>query len=89
MNSCGDLGNGKSILVGPEGDILHQSEQQEEIVPVVVDLERVRHSRKHGVLGLGQPLKSFRDRPLDFPQYSDTGSNYLDSLGELVKPERM
>ena len=43
-----------------------------------------------GIRGLGQPLKSFRDRALDFPVYmrGDHTNADLNSVGSLVKPER-
>jgi hypothetical protein len=36
------------------------------IIPIEINMEKVRRSRELGVLRLGQPLKSFRDRPVDF-----------------------
>jgi len=89
INSCGQLGNGRSLIIGPEGDIIHQSGRTGEPVPVMLDLERVRHTRETGILGLGQPLKSFRDGTLTFPQYRPgASSDALDRLGELKKPQR-
>jgi predicted amidohydrolase len=89
INSCGDLGNGKSLIVGPEGDIVHQSGGVEEPIPVILDLERVGYTRETGILGLGQPLKSFRDGEVAYPQYKPgASSSTLDSLGDLKKPER-
>jgi len=42
-----------------------------------------------GVLRLGQPLKSFRDRKVKFDIYKeDAKSPYLNSLGQLNKPTR-
>ena len=66
VNSTGDLAYGKSIMVGPEGDVIHQAGRGEEIIPVRLDLERVRRARRDGTLTLGQPLKSFRDTPADY-----------------------
>lgn len=85
INSCGELGNGKSIIVGPDGDVIHQSGTQQELIPVMLDLERTRRSREQGVLSLGQPLKSFRDSDIRYPQYT-TRSDYLASLGPLEVP---
>ncbi|HRV81151.1 MAG TPA: carbon-nitrogen hydrolase family protein, partial [Planctomycetota bacterium] len=61
-----------------------------ELIPIEVDIERVQRSRENGVLRLGQPLKSFRDRKVNFDIY-DQGRRlpYLDSLGDLKKPARM
>ncbi len=90
INGIGAGGVGRSIVVGPDGDILHQAGPTEEIIPLEIDLDRVRRSRKRGLRNLGQPLKSFRDAPIDFPvgMRSAPGREYLDTLGPLVKPTR-
>lgn len=90
INGTGAMGNGRSIVVGPSGDVLHQSGIGEEIVPIEIDMQRVRRERERGLRGLGQPLKSFRDRDVDFSLYrSENGSSpFLDSLGPLAKPVR-
>ncbi|MCB1829008.1 MAG: carbon-nitrogen hydrolase family protein, partial [Gammaproteobacteria bacterium] len=43
-----------------------------------------------GIRSLGQPLKSFRDRPVEFPAYlrNEKSEAYLHSLGPLIKPHR-
>jgi hypothetical protein len=70
--------------------VLYSAAGGEETIPVEIDLDRVRRERETGIRGLGQPLKSFRDRPVDFSVYHreafDTA--YLDSLGPLARPER-
>ncbi|MGF1571508.1 MAG: carbon-nitrogen hydrolase family protein [Sumerlaeia bacterium] len=90
INGCGELGNGQSIIVGPAGDILHQAGHSEQMIPLEIDLDRVRRSREVGLRGLGQPLKSFRDRTAQFEIYSkaDAAGNYLQTLGELQKAAR-
>lgn len=89
INGLGDGGNGHSIVIGPHGDILHQSGSAPEIIPLEIDLDRVLRAREIGLRGLGQPLKSFRDRKVRFPLYQEGGeSEYLHTLGPLVKPER-
>ena len=90
INGSGDGGVGRSIIVAPSGYVLHQAAGGNEIMPVEINLARVRRERRVGVLGLGQPLKSFRDRPVEFPVYqgSHTAQHYLQSLGPLHKPER-
>jgi hypothetical protein len=47
-------------------------------------------SARSGIRGLGQTLKSFRDRPIEFPVYQKHlgKTDYLDSLGPLIKPTR-
>ncbi|MBQ0846240.1 carbon-nitrogen hydrolase family protein [Marinobacter psychrophilus] len=90
FNGTGAMGNGRSIVVGPSGDVIHQCGVGEEIVPVEVDFSRVRRERERGLHGLGQPLKSFRDRSVNFSLYNnENGSSpYLDTLGPLAKPVR-
>lgn len=83
-------GVGKSIVVGPAGDVLHQAGEAPEIIPIELNLGRVRRGRERGLRGLGQPLKSFRDREVEFPVYHrDSNSEYLSSLGRLEKPQRV
>ncbi len=90
INGAGDGGNGRSIIVGPAGDILHQSGHGEEMIPLEIDLDRVRRSREIGLRGLGQPLKSFRDRKAKFDVYREPErfQTFLDTLGPLSKPSR-
>ncbi|MCB1889144.1 MAG: carbon-nitrogen hydrolase family protein [Rhodocyclaceae bacterium] len=90
INGVGDGGTGRSIVVDPSGYVLHQAGTGEETIPVEIDLARVRRERERGIRGLGQPLKSFRDRPVEFPAYRrrEGGDDFLDSLGPLVKPTR-
>lgn len=90
INGFGDCGNGRSIIVGPAGEVLYEGQSAQEMIPFEIDFDRVRRSREFGLRGLGQQLKSFRDRRVDFALYKDEGRTwpYLQSLGELVKPER-
>jgi predicted amidohydrolase len=90
INGIGDGGNGRSILVSPTGDVLYTAGTNEEMLPIEIDMDRVQRSRQVGLKGLGQPLKSFRDRAVDFTVY-DRGSGvaaYLDTLGPLEKMAR-
>lgn len=89
INGLGVGGNGRSIVCDPDGQVLHEAGSGEELIPLEIDFENVRHSRERGVLTLGQPLKSFRDSPIEFPIYHPGAkSSYLDSLGPLEKPGR-
>jgi predicted amidohydrolase len=90
INGAGDGGVGRSIIVGPSGYVIHQAQGGEETIPVEINLERVRRERDVGILGIGQPLKSFRDRPVDFPVYRRDGiaDAYLNSLGPIALPQR-
>lgn len=88
INASGEYGNGQSIITDPQGMVLHQAGENEEIMPVEVDFNLVRRTRERGIQGLGQPLKSFRDHPenTDLP---DTAQIYLNQLGELTMPEKV
>jgi predicted amidohydrolase len=90
INGVGDGGTGRSIIVGPSGYVIHEAAGGPEAMPVEIDLERVRRERETGIRGLGQTLKSFRDRLVDFPVYQRSGPTevYLRSLGPLAKPVR-
>ena len=90
INGFGDCGNGRSIIVGPAGEVLYQGQSAQEMIPFEIDFERVRRSREVGLRGLGQQLKSFRDRKIEFGVYAPEGRTwpYLQSLGDLVKPDR-
>jgi len=90
INGLEDGGTGRSIICGPDGRVLYQASTGPEHIPIEVDMERVHYSRTKGILRLGQPLKSFRDRNVDFDIYRKGKSlPYLRSLGELIKPTRM
>lgn len=90
INGLADGGTGRSIVCGPDGRVLYQAGTGPELIPIEVDLDRVQRSREHGVLRLGQPLKSFRDRNVHFDVYEkDKKHPYLQSLGPLMKPTRM
>lgn len=84
INNSGRLGYGQSAVFGPEGNIIHQAGRGAECIPVVLDLELVRRTREEGIMGLGQPLKSFRDSRIAYPQYDDLGrSRFASNLGPL------
>lgn len=80
-------GSGRSIICGPDGRVLYQAQNTEEMIPIEIDIERVKRSRELGILRLGQPLKSFRDHIGDFDIYKKGKKHhYLESLGPLIKP---
>ncbi len=92
VNGLDTGGCGRSLVVGPDGRVLHQSEGTEEIIPLELNIDRVKRSRELGILRLGQPLKSFRDHLLTekFDIYQPgTPLPYLESLGPLIKPSRL
>ncbi|GMG87815.1 carbon-nitrogen hydrolase family protein [Biformimicrobium ophioploci] len=88
VNASGAQGVGRSMVAGPEGEIVHEASVEEEIIALELDLSRVRHVRERGMKGLGQVLKSFRDNPVRFPQYEDGArSEILDAMGPLAVPD--
>ncbi len=90
VNGLGAGGVGRSCVVGPSAHVVHQSAGQEDMFPIEVDLERVRRERERGLMGLGQVLKSFRDREAEFPVYdrSSGAAAWLDTLGPLEMPRK-
>jgi len=90
INGLDAGGSGRSIVCGPEGRVLYQADNNEEMIPIEINMEKVRRSRELGVLRLGQPLKSFRDHMIDFEIYQKGVKHpYLDGLGPLLKPQRV
>lgn len=90
VNGLGAGGVGKSIIVDPSATVLHQSAGQEDMFPIEIDLSMVRRQRETGMKGLGQVLKSFRDRSTDFSVYDRASGTdaYLHTLGPLAIPHQ-
>jgi deaminated glutathione amidase len=90
INGLGAGGNGHSAVFDPSGRVLHRADAIEQIIPIEIDLEQVRRSRHNGLRGLGQVMKAFRDRSVEFPVYDQMSfdSTYMESLGPLTQPQR-
>ncbi len=90
VNGLGAGGNGRSCVIDPAATVLHQSTGQEDMFPIEIDLSQVRRQRETGMKGLGQVLKSFRDRSADFSVYDrESGvDSYLQTLGPLEIPKQ-
>ena len=89
INGTGALGVGQSIIVGPEGDVIHEALAGEEVILFEADLTRVRRTRERGILSLGQPLKSYRDTVMDKTQYQPSDKHsFLSTLGPLSIPTK-
>lgn len=87
INVAGRLGYGRSIIVGPGGEVIHEAGTDRQLMPVVVDFDYVRRVREEGWQGLGQVLKSFRDAGHDFAAYDKSQrSETFDRLGPLERP---
>lgn len=85
VNVAGPLGVGQSIVSGPGGETIFAAGSGREIFPLQLDLDYVRDVRSRGWQGLGQPLKSFRDSQVQFPQYAPKfTSASLDALGPMA-----
>jgi deaminated glutathione amidase len=90
VNGLGAGGNGHSAVFDPSGRVLYQGDAAEQIIPVEIDLEQVHRSRQNGIHGLGQVMKSFRDRQVQFSVYDAEkfDTRYLETLGPLTRPRR-
>jgi deaminated glutathione amidase len=90
VNGLASGGVGRSLVVDPAATVLHQSAGQEDMFPIEVDIDQVRRQRETGLKGLGQVLKSFRDREADFTVYDRlSGADaYLRTLGPLETPRQ-
>jgi predicted amidohydrolase len=85
VNVAEPLGVGQSLVAGPGGEVIHQAGKGREIMPLRLDLDYVRDVRANGWHGLGQPLKSFRDSSVHFPQYTvGFASQTLNALGPIA-----
>jgi len=85
VNGLDAGGVGLSAVADPTGRIVHQCGQATEIFPINVDLGLVRQVRAEGANGLGQVLKSFRDKNVALSTYAANGASpFLDSLGPLL-----
>jgi len=87
VNVAGPLGVGQSMIAGPGGEVIYSADRGREIIPLKLDLEYVRDVRANGWHHLGQPLKSFRDSKVVFPQYEQGyASESLKKLGPSSMP---
>jgi predicted amidohydrolase len=89
VNLAGPLGVGESCIAGPGGEVIYQAGKGREIIPLKLDLDYLRDVRRSGWQNLGQPLKSFRDSKVRFPQYQEGhASEALRELGPLERAQR-
>jgi predicted amidohydrolase len=87
LNAAGRLGYGRSIVVGPDGTVIHQASSGRDIITVELDFNHVRRVRERGLHGLGQTLKSFRDASISYPVYQQgAGPGAYAELGALEMP---
>jgi len=73
VNCAGPLGEGRSLIVDPEGAILSEAPDDAPAVLVhTLDLDRVARVREHGTAGINRMWEQFlpTDTPLDLPLYA-------------------
>lgn len=85
VNGLDGGGNGRSVVTDPAGNMAYQAGDGPQIFPVMLDLGLVRQTRQDGANGLGQVLKSWRDRNVEFDVYKTSeATEFLTSLGALA-----
>ncbi|WP_022697424.1 carbon-nitrogen hydrolase family protein [Euryhalocaulis caribicus] len=91
INTAGALGNGRSGLYGPGGEVIYRAETGRDILAFEIDLAQADHVRRRGWHGLGQMMKSFRDSEAPFPVHAEGQRKTapLAALGPLEKPEKI
>ena len=71
VNAAAPVGNGRSVVVDPEGTVLYEAGGGEEVVTALVDFDAVALVRERGAFGLNRMLEQL-DRHgsgLDLPMY--------------------
>jgi formamidase len=71
VNAAAPVGNGRSVVVDPEGTVLYEAGAAEEVVTAVIDFEKVALVRDRGAFGLNRMLEQL-DRhgsELELPMY--------------------
>jgi predicted amidohydrolase len=71
VNAAAPVGNGRSVVVDPEGTVLYEAGGGEEVVTALVDFDAVTLVRERGAFGLNRMLEQL-DRhgsELDLPMY--------------------
>jgi hypothetical protein len=76
-------------VVGPDGTVIHQATPSREVITVELDFHHVRRVREHGLHGLVQTLKNYRDAAVEYPVYQHgAGPGALAELGPLELPDK-
>lgn len=72
VNCAAPVGEGLSIVVGPEGEVLREFGVEPELALVDLDLDRVAEVREHGTAGVNRMWSQFTsaDAPLALPLYA-------------------
>jgi predicted amidohydrolase len=72
VNAAAPRGQGRSLLVDPQGRILAAAVGAEQtVLAATIDLDEVRRTRDHGTAGVTKPWSQFAetDRPIELPIY--------------------
>lgn len=79
------FGYGHSIVVDPEGRVLAQAGNGEEILTATIDVDLVDTIREHGSLGMSPIWKQLRDfpPPLPFAREGYAAGRIMEGLGPL------
>jgi len=75
VNGAGQGGNGLSLIVDPEGQVMARGETAEAILTAKLDRSKVESVRESGTLGQCQALKSYKDGDMRFPVYAQGATN--------------
>jgi len=81
LNGVGQGGNGRSIIIDAEGQIIASAEVEPTILTAKMDMDRLWDIREKGTFGTCQVLKSFRDGNISFQVYQGDTRD-----GEGVRP---
>ena len=67
INGLGEIANGRSVLVDPEGNVMQEAGQAPGNLMAMLDLDRVVQVRQYGTCGVSRPLASFYHEAHQFP----------------------
>ncbi|WP_210505865.1 carbon-nitrogen hydrolase family protein [Naasia sp. SYSU D00057] len=73
INCAAPVGEGRSLIVDPEGEVIVASDTADpEVLVATIDLDHVTAVREHGTQGLNRLWAQFResDAPIELPLYS-------------------
>jgi formamidase len=71
LNAAAPVGNGRSVVVDPEGIVGYEAGAGEEVVTAVIDFDAVSLVRERGSFGLNKLLEQLdrQGAELDLPMY--------------------
>jgi formamidase len=69
VNMGGAHGNGRSLVVDPEGHVLQAAAGGDEVLTEVLDLDAVRRVREYGTVAMNRLWEELRERRIELPMY--------------------